>query len=280
MKGFIYNRRIWVNRMMIGFSYFSAFIGMMVLGWILLDVTLKGVKGLSWEFFTNMPTPTGVPGGGMANAIVGSLILIGLGFIMGAPVGVLAGIYLAEFGDTPLGNAIRLIAEVMSSVPTIIMGIFVYTLVVIPFGGFSALAGGMALALVMIPTVTKATEEMIRMVPNSLREASLALGIPYWKTVLRVVLNTAMSGIVTGIMLAVARIAGETAPLLFTSFNNRFWNTDVTQPMASLTVQIYNYAVSPYDDWRNQAWAAALVLILMVLVLNISAKLYARSRMR
>lgn len=276
----LYAKRKLVNNLMIGFSYFSAFLGIFLLIWILGDVAIKGVSGINLAFFTQMPTPTGVPGGGMANAIVGTLMLIGLGFLFGAPVGVLAGIYLAEFGDNPVGNFIRFLAEVMSSIPSIVVGIFVYALVVVPMGGFSALSGGIALGILMIPTVTKTTEEMIRLVPRTLREASLALGVPYWKTVLKIVLNTALSGIVTGIMLAVARIGGETAPLLFTAFNNQFWSTDLTQPISSLPVQIFNYAMSPYDDWHQQAWTASLVLIVMVLFLNIGAKLFARSRSR
>lgn len=269
-----------MNGLMLGFSYFSAILGILILAWILGDVTLKGIQGLNLAFFTHLPTPPGVLGGGLANAIVGTLVLIALGFVFGVPVGVLGGIYLAEYGNNPFGVAIRFIAEVMSSLPSIIAGIFIYVLIVIPMGGFSALSGGIALAILMIPTVTKTSEEMIRLVPRSIREASLALGIPYWKTVVKIVLSTALSGIMTGIMLAVARIGGETAPLLFTAFNNQFWSTSLTQPISSLTVQIFNYAASPYDDWHQQAWTAALVLILMVLILNIFAKLFARNRMR
>lgn len=280
MNNFSYSKRKFMNGLMLGFSYFSAILGILILAWILGDVTLKGIQGLNLAFFTHLPTPPGVLGGGLANAIVGTLVLIALGFVFGVPVGVLGGIYLAEYGNNPFGVAIRFIAEVMSSLPSIIAGIFIYVLIVIPMGGFSALSGGIALAILMIPTVTKTSEEMIRLVPRSIREASLALGIPYWKTVVKIVLSTALSGIMTGIMLAVARIGGETAPLLFTAFNNQFWSTSLTQPISSLTVQIFNYAASPYDDWHQQAWTAALVLILMVLILNIFAKLFARNRMR
>lgn len=249
------------------------------LGSLLVYVAAEGLGGLSWSFFTELPKPVGEEGGGFANAIVGTLLLVGLACTVGIPVGVLAGVYLAEFGnDSKFARAVRFCADVLSGVPSIAVGIFVYTLIVLWMRHFSALAGGVALGIIMLPTVTRTTEELLKLVPESLREAGLALGVPKWRVTLRVVLRTGAPGIATGIMLAVARAAGETAPLLFTAFNNRFWSTSLNKPIASLPVQIYTYAVSPYDDWHRQAWAAALVLVAMVLVLNLGARLIIYSR--
>lgn len=243
-------------------------------------VTVQGIGGITLSFFTELPKPVGEVGGGMANAIVGSLTLIGLASLIGIPIGVLAAVYLAEFGaDTQFGKIVRFSTDVMTGIPSIVVGIFVYTLVVISMRRFSAIAGGIALAVLMLPTVTRTTEELIKLVPDSLREAALALGVPQWRATVFVVLRTAAPGIATGVMLAVARVAGETAPLLFTAFNNRFWNQGLDQPIGSLPVQIFSYAVSPYSDWHRQAWAAALVLVVMVLVLNIGARVLARNRL-
>jgi len=245
----------------------------------LLGYVLKqGLGALSWSFFTELPRPVGEVGGGMANALAGSAILVGLACAIGMPVGILAGVYLAEFGKNRFGNAVRFCADVLSGVPSIAVGVFVYTLVVLTMRRFSALAGGVALGILMLPTVTRTTEELVRLVPDTLREAALALGVPKWRAILRVVLRTALPGIATGMMLAVARAAGETAPLLFTAFNNRFWSASLDKPMASLPVQIFTYAVSPYDDWHRQAWAAALVLVAAVLVLNVAARLVVYGR--
>ena len=245
----------------------------------LLGYVLKqGTGALSWSFFTELPRPVGEVGGGMANALAGSAILVGLACAIGMPVGILAGVYLAEFGKNRFGNAVRFCADVLSGVPSIAVGVFVYTLVVLTMRRFSALAGGVALGILMLPTVTRTTEELVRLVPDTLREAALALGVPKWRAILRVVLRTALPGIATGMMLAVARAAGETAPLLFTAFNNRFWSASLDKPMASLPVQIFTYAVSPYDDWHRQAWAAALVLVAAVLVLNVAARLVVYGR--
>lgn len=243
---------------------------------VLFYITVQGVGGLSWSFFTELPRPVGQTGGGMANAVAGTLLLVGLACAFGIPVGVLAGVYLAEYGRGRFATIVRFSADVMSGVPSIVVGIFVYTLVVLSMRRFSALAGGIALGILMVPTIMRATEELLRLVPDNLREAGLALGLPRWRVVVRVVLRTGAAGIATGIMLAVARAAGETAPLLFTAFNNRFWSTSLDQPMASLPVQIYTYAVSPYAEWHRQAWAAALVLLGMVLLLNFFARLLAR----
>jgi phosphate transport system permease protein len=240
---------------------------------VLSYVVAKGLGGLNWSFFTELPKPVGETGGGFGNALIGSLILVGLACAVGIPVGVLSGVYLSEFGRGRLANAVRFSADVMSGVPSIAVGIFVYTLIVLTMRRFSALAGGIALGILMLPTVTRTTEELLKLVPDSLREAGLALGIPKWRVILSIVLRTGMPGIVTGIMLAVARAAGETAPLLFTAFGNRFWATGLDKPIASLPVQIFTYAVSPYEDWHRQAWAAALVLMATVLLLNIGARL-------
>lgn len=247
---------------------------------IFVYVISKGLSGISIEFFTGLPKPVGEPGGGMANAIVGTLTLIALGCLFGLPVGIMSGVYLAEVGKGKLASSIRFIADVLGGLPSITIGVFIYGLVVISMKRFSAIAGGLALAIVMIPTVTRTTEELLRMVPGHLREASLALGVPEWRTSLFVVLKTAGPGILTGIMLAVARIAGETAPLLFTAFNNRYFSTSLDQPIASLPVQVLTYATSPYKDWQNQAWAGALVLVVLVVTLNLIARFATSPRLR
>ena len=245
---------------------------------VLAYVVAQGIGGLQPAFFTELPRPVGELGGGMANAIVGSVVLVGLASLIAVPLGVLGGVYLAEFGTNRFGKLVRFGSDVMTGVPSIVVGIFVYTLVVLSMRRFSAIAGGMALAILMLPTVTRSTEELLKLVPDSLREAALALGISRWRATLFVVLRTAAPGIVTGVMLAVARAAGETAPLLFTALNNRFWNQGLDQPIASLPVQIYTYAVAPYRDWHQQAWAAALVLVLLVLLLNLGARYATRAR--
>jgi phosphate transport system permease protein len=256
----------------------AAVIALVPLVSVLYYVTVRGIGGINLDFFTELPKPVGESGGGMANAIVGTLKLVLLACLFGIPPGVLAGVYLAEFGHARFGKAVRFSADVMSGVPSITVGIFVYALVVLSTKQFSALAGGIALAILMLPTVTRTTEELLKLVPESLREAALGLGLPKWRATLRVMLRTAAPGIATGVMLAVARVAGETAPLLFTAFNNRFWSSGLNEPTASLPVNIYTYAVSPYEEWHRQAWAAALVLLLMVLLLNVSARLLVRSR--
>lgn len=247
---------------------------------VLVYLVVQGIGGLDLSFFIGLPRPVGEAGGGMANAIVGSLILVGLASLLGVPVGVLAGVYLAEFGNNRLGKLIRFSADVMTGVPSIVVGIFVYALIVLAMRRFSAIAGGVALAILMLPTITRTTEELLRLVPDTLREAALALGVARWRATLRVVLRTAAPGIATGIMLAVARVAGETAPLLFTAFNNRFWSSGLDEPIASLPVQIFTYSVAPYEDWHRQAWSAALVLVLLILLLNLAARLLTRQRLR
>jgi phosphate transport system permease protein len=245
---------------------------------LLQFVIVRGAGGLSWDLLTKLPRPVGEPGGGMANAIVGTLVLVGLASCIGIPLGITTGIYLAEYGHTRIARLVRFTADVLSGVPSIIVGMFVYSLMVVTMKRFSALAGGLALAILMLPTVARSTEELLKLVPDSLREAALALGVPRWRATLRVVLRTAAPGIATGIMLAVARAAGETAPLLFTALNSRFWPTGLDRPIASLPVQIFTYAISPYEEWHRQAWAAALVLVALVLILNLAARFVVRHR--
>ena len=256
----------------------AAVVALIPLVSVLYYVASRGIGGISFAFFTELPKPVGESGGGMANAIVGTLKLVLLACAFGIPPGVLAGVYLAEFGDSRFAQVVRFSADVMSGVPSITVGIFVYSLVVLQTKHFSALAGGIALAVLMLPTVTRTTEELLRLIPESLREAALGLGLPQWRVTLRVMLRTAAPGIATGVMLAVARVAGETAPLLFTAFSNPFWSSGLNEPTASLPVSIYNYAVSPYEEWHRQAWAAALLLLLLVLLLNVTARLLVRSR--
>ncbi len=251
-------------------------LAMAPLGSLLWLVVSKGTAGLTPAFFTALPTPVGEAGGGVGNAILGTGMLVGLACILGLPLGIGAGVFLAERGDGPFGRAVRFTAEVFSGVPSIVIGIVAYGLVVITMHRFSMVAGALALALLMVPTLARSTEELVRLVPQALREASLALGVPAWITSLRVVLRTALGGIVTAALLAIARAAGETAPLLFTSLNNQYWNVRPDQPTASLTVQIFNYAISPYEDWHQKAWSAALVLLLLVGGLNILARLALR----
>jgi len=238
----------------------------------------QGIGAINIDFFLQMPKPVGESGGGMANALVGTIILIGLGSLFGLPIGIMSGIYLAEYGNNPFGNAVRFFSDVLSGIPSIVVGVVAYILVVIPMKSFSALAGGVALGILMIPTITRTTEEMIRLVPDSFREAGLALGIPRWKTIVRIVLPTALKGITTGVLLGIARAAGETAPLLFTALGNRFWSTAIKEPIASLTVFIYDYAKSPFEDWIQQAWAAALVLIVLIFLVNILFRSVTRGR--
>jgi phosphate transport system permease protein len=238
----------------------------------------QGAGALSLDFFTSMPKPVGEAGGGMANAILGTLLLIAIASSVGLPIGIGAGLYLAERGGTRLANVVRFLADVLNGLPSIVMGIFAWEFLVRPIGHFSALAGGAAIGAMMIPLVTRTTEEMVRTVPQSLREAALALGFPRWRTSLQIVLRTALGGIVTGVLVAVARVAGETAPLLFTAFGNQFFSTKLTQPIAALPLQVFVYAISPYDEWHAQAWAGALVLIALVLIISVISRFVVRSR--
>jgi phosphate transport system permease protein len=254
-----------------------AFLGVVILLLILGYIAWRGLSSISIEFLTDTPKPVG-EGGGIGNAILGTLILLGLASVIGLPIGIAAGVYLSEFGRGWFAGVVRFIADTLTGVPSIVTGVFVYTLIVIPSRHFSALAGGVALGIIMIPIVTRTTEEMLRLVPTSLREGALALGAPQWRVTTGVVLPAAASGIATGAMLAVARVSGETAPLLFTAFGSRFFNAYLDQPIASLTVQIFNYAVSPYDEWHAQAWAATLVLMTLILVINVSVRILTRKK--
>jgi phosphate transport system permease protein len=261
-----------LNAVMLGLCGFAVVVGIAPLLWILWYVFRQGVAALSPGFLTSLPTPVGIPGGGILNSLVGSAITLGVGILIAAPIGILAAMYAATRPNTPLGLAVRFGTDVISGVPSIIMGIFVYTIIVLPQGHFSAFSGGVALAFIMLPIIIRTTEEMLKLVPGSLREASLALGAPEWRTSLSVLLPAAISGVVTGLMLAVARAAGEAAPMLFTAFGNPFLSFRLSEPIATLPHTIFVYAISPYEDWRAKAWATALVLIVLVLGLNVLAR--------
>jgi phosphate transport system permease protein len=266
------------NLAMSGLTALAALLVIAPLLLILGFLVYRGISAINIDFFIHLPKPVGEAGGGVANAIVGSLIMLGLAVGVGLPIGILGGVYLAESRDRRLPWFVRFICDVLNGIPSIVFGIFAYTVIVLPMRRFSALAGGFALGVIMLPIVVRTTEEMVRLVPNSLREAGLGLGLPRWKVTMRVVLPTARAGIITGAMVAVARIAGETAPLLFTALGNRFWHQGLDQPIAALPLQIYAYAIAPYDDWHRQAWAAALVLITMVFVASLAARLATRRR--
>ena len=269
--------RRFINTVMATLTAACAFLGVALLLLILGYIAWRGVSSLSLQFLIDTPKPVG-EGGGIGNAILGTLVLLVLASVIGLPLGIAAGVYLSEFGRGWFASVVRFVSDTLTGVPSIVTGVFVYTLIVLPTQRFSALAGGIALGIIMIPIVTRTTEEMLRLVPTSLREGALALGAPQWRVTLGVVLPAAASGIATGAMLAVARVSGETAPLLFTAFGSRFFNVYLDQPIASLTVQIFNYAVSPYDEWHAQAWAATLVLMTLILVINISVRFLTRKK--
>jgi phosphate transport system permease protein len=271
------NRRRLTNTVMTTVSACCAFLAVTILLLILGYIAYRGLTAINFNFLVNTPKPVG-EGGGIGNAITGTLVLLALACIFGMPIGIAAGVYLAEYGNNWFAHIVRFVTDTLTGVPSIIVGVFVYTIIVLPQKHFSTLAGGVALALIMIPIVARTTEEMIRLVPTSLREGALALGAPQWKVTTGVVLPAAASGIATGAMLAIARVSGETAPLLFTAFGSRFFNWYLDQPMASLTVQIYNYAISPYDEWHAQAWAATLVLMTLILTINIIVRYFTRKR--
>jgi phosphate transport system permease protein len=254
----------------------SVVVALIPLGFILFFVIAQGISSLNWDFFTKMPAPVGEAGGGMANAIIGTLIVTGLGALFAIPIGVVAGVYAAEYAGSRLASSVRFAADTLNGVPSIVIGVFVYGLVVLPLKQFSALAGGVALGIMMIPIIARTTEELVKLVPVSMREGALALGATRGRAVFTVVLPAALPGIITGIVLALARIAGETAPLLFTSLNNRFWSTSLTQPISTLTVQVFNDAISPYEDWHRQAWAGSLVLVSIVLICSVLARFATR----
>ncbi len=265
-----------VSWLFVAFCAASVVLALIPLAFILFFVVSQGLQALTVEFFTSMPKPVGETGGGMANAIVGTLILAGSGSLFAIPVGILSGVYMAEYAGSRLASLIRFAADTLNGVPSIVIGVFVYGIAVLPFKQFSALAGGLALGIMMIPIIARTTEELLLLVPSTMREGALALGATRARAVFSVVLPAAAPGIVTGVMLALARIAGETAPLLFTSFNNRFFTTSLREPMASLTVQVYSYAIAPYEDWHRQAWAGALVLVSFVFLCSLLARLATR----
>lgn len=250
----------------------AVLLALVPLALVMFYVVTQGITSLNLAFFTNMPTPVGEPGGGMANAILGSLIVTGLGALFAIPIGIMSGIYAAEYAGTRLASAVRFAADTLNGVPSIVIGLFIYGIAVLPFRQFSALAGGLALGVMMIPLIMRTTEELLLLVPPTLREGALALGATRGRAVFSVVVPAALPGILTGILLALARIAGETAPLLFTVLNNGYFSTDVTQPIATLTVQVYTYAISPYEDWHRQAWAGALVLVSIVFFCSLIAR--------
>ena len=271
-------RRSALNGVMGALMWVAAILATLPLVLLLVHLLREGASSIDLAFFTRMPRPVGESGGGMAHAITGTLILVGIAGAIGLPVGIGAGLYLAEQRGGRLATSVRFLSDVLNGLPSIVMGIFAWHFLVRPVGHFSALAGGLALGAMMIPLVTRATEEMVRTVPRALREAALALGYPRWRTSLSIVLRTALPGIVTAALVAVARIAGETAPLLFTAFGNAWWSVRLNEPIAALPLQIYEYAKSPYDDWHRLAWAAALVLIGLVLVISVAARFVTRSR--
>jgi phosphate transport system permease protein len=270
------NRRVLrrlVSNAMVGLMILAVVAALLPLFFILLDLVVKGAGSLSIDFFTRMPAPAGESGGGVAHAIVGTLIIVGTASLLGLPIGIAAGIYCAEYPGSRLTWVTRFVADVMNGTPSIVVGVFAWAWIVATQKHFSALAGSAALAMLMIPMVMRTTEEMIKLVPNSLREAALALGYPRWRTSLAIVMRTTLPGIVTGSLLAVARIAGETAPLLFTALGSQYMSVDVDQPMAALPLTVFTYATGPYEEWHRYAWAAALVLILVVFVLSLGARL-------
>jgi phosphate transport system permease protein len=264
------------NAVMTGLCGAAVVLALVPLFSLLWLVVSRGAKSLSLAFFTRLPLPVGEVGGGIGNAIVGTLFMVALACVIGLPVGVGAGIFLAERGNGKMGQAVRFTAEVLAGVPSIVIGVVAYGLIVVSMGHFSAWAGAIALAILMVPTLARSTEEMVRLVPHTLREASLALGVPAWKTSLFVILRTALGGLMNAALLSIARAAGETAPLLFTSLNNQYWNFNPNDPTASLTVQIFNYAISPYEDWHDKAWGAALCLLLLIGVLSLTARAFRR----
>jgi phosphate transport system permease protein len=261
-------------------AFGSAILVIAPLALVFWHLLRNGASSINLDFFTKLPKPVGEVGGGMVNAIVGSLELLGLASVVGIPIGVLGGVYLAEYGSARGNAMLRFVADVLNGVPSITWGVVVYGLVVLPFKGFSAYAGGLALGLMMIPLIMRTTEEVLLLVPNGYREAALALGISRWRTIVSIVMKTATKGIVTAVLLALARVAGETAPLLFTAFGNRFWNHSLHEPIAALPLQVFTYAISPYDDWHRQAWAGALVLLAGIFLINILVRFFTRERSR
>ena len=274
------SRRRLQNGIALTLSGLAAFIGLFALTWILGDVAHKGFAAINWDFFTKLPAPPGMGGGGLANAIVGTLLMTLVAAAIAVPIGMLAGTFLSEFGENWLGQVVRFLSFILVSAPSIVIGVFVYLIIVKPMHHFSGWAGAISLAIIMLPVVIRTTEEMLKMVVPEMREAALALGAPYWRMMLGVIYRAAWSGIFTGIILAIARVAGETAPLLFTALNSPYWMHGMNEPMANLTVVLFNYAMSPYDDWHAMAWGAALLITLAVLAVNIISRLLLYTKRR
>jgi phosphate transport system permease protein len=274
----LYRRRVWTDRAMTGAMCGAVVLAVLPLVLILAYLLREGIPGLSLDLITEDPNRPGRPGGGVHNSIVGSGIMVGIALAIGVPIAIATGIFLSEYGQNRFGSTLRFLIEVMAGIPSITVGLFIYGLIVVNQGHFSGLAGGLALAIILVPIVARVTEEMLLLVPRSLREASYALGAPRWKTVLRIVLPTALPGIITGVMLGLSRIAGEAAPLLFTALGNQFYSTDVTTPMDALPLRIFVYAVGPYDYWHDQAWAMSLILVAIILVISIGVRALFGSR--
>lgn len=271
-------RRRLANYVVLAVSSVAAIVGVAMLAWILGDVALKGITAVNLAFFTELPAPPGVADGGLANAIVGTFVMTATAALIAVPIGIMAGIYLSEFGRySPFGQIVRSLADILMSAPSIVIGVFVYLIMVKTMGYFSGWAGAVSLAILMLPIVIRTSEEMLRLVPNEMREAALALGAPYWNMMLNVAFRAAKTGIITGVILAIARVAGETAPLLFTALNSPYWGS-MNEPMANLTVTLFNYAMSPYEDWHRMAWGAAFLITIAVLALNILSRLLLRKR--
>jgi phosphate transport system permease protein len=265
-----------LSNVVVGLCGAAVLLALVPLFFVFFYVVQQGFSSLNWDFFTKMPKPVGEKGGGMANSIVGTLILIAIAGVIAIPIGIVAGVYLSEYGKKKFASLVRFTADILNGVPSIVIGIFAYSLAVLPVKHFSALAGGLALAFMMIPIITRTTEELLNLVPGTLREGSLALGATRARAAFSVMVPAALPGIMTGILVALARIAGETAPLLFTAFNNRFFTSSLNQPISSLTVQVYTYAISPYEDWHRQAWAGALVLVAVVFIFSVLARVVTR----
>ena len=274
-----WNKRKLIDRIMSFLTAACVVIAIIPLLSILYTVTLNGISAINIDFLTQLPKPVGEAGGGLGNAIQGTFIVVGIACLIGLPVGILSGVYLSEYGENKFGRMVSFVADVLTGTPSIEAGIFGYTFIVLYFG-ISAIAGGVAISVLMIPIVARTTEESLKLVPGSLREASLALGIPRWKTILHIVLSTAMSGIITGALLAIARVSGETAPLLLTAFGNPFWAAGIDKPISTLPAQIFTYAISPFPDWHTKAWGGALILIILILILNIGVRLITRRKYR
>ena len=272
------SRRKWINRVMLGFLVAAVVITLLPFVSVLYYVIERGVAGLNLNFFTELPKPVGEAGGGLGNAVLGTLILVGMACVIGIPIGIASGVCLSEFSRGKFAATLRFSVELLAGVPSIILGIFAYALIVVPMGGFSAIAGSMALAVILIPTVAKTTEEVLKLVPGHIREAGLALGLPRWKVILKIVLWGSRSGILTGVMLATARISGETAPLLFTALNSQYWPRGLLSPISSLPVQIFTYSIAPFEEWNQLAWTGALVLVGFVLIANLSMRFVIRRK--